>query len=239
MSREKLAQYRGRRNFRRTPEPSGRGRRRREAPRFVIHKHAASNLHYDFRLEADGVLKSWAVPKGPSTDPREKRLAMPTEDHPLAYADFRRLTRKDDPWAEIDGDARSLGEPQRGLADQGWTTPQKLDRTTWAQRVRVLNRAGYARYDESTSRMLGDTCALLLERYRGDLRRLREEAGRDPKRERALLKAFKGLGDVGVDIFFREAQLAWKELYPFADRRGPPAAAPPARASEAGAPTTP
>ena len=88
MSREKLAQYRGRRNFRRTPEPSGRGRRRREAPRFVIHKHAASNLHYDFRLEADGVLKSWAVPKGPSTDPREKRLAMPTEDHPLAYADF-------------------------------------------------------------------------------------------------------------------------------------------------------
>jgi hypothetical protein len=107
----------------------------------------------------------------------------------------------------------------RALADQGWTTPQKLDRTTWAQRVRVLNRAGYARYDESTSRMLGDTCALLLERYRGDLRRLREQAERDPRRERALLKEFKGLGDVGVDIFFREAQLAWDELYPFADRR--------------------
>jgi endonuclease III len=107
----------------------------------------------------------------------------------------------------------------QALAEQGWTTPQKLDRTTWAQRVRVLNRSGYARYDESTSRMLGDTCALLLERYRGDLRRLREQAGCEPRRERALLKDFKGIGDVGVDIFFREAQVVWGELYPFADRR--------------------
>jgi endonuclease III len=105
------------------------------------------------------------------------------------------------------------------LFAQGWTTPQKLGGATWAQRVRVLNRSGYARYDESTSRMLGETCALLTERYGGDLRRLRDDAGHDVKRERALLKEFKGLGDVGVDIFFREAQVAWDELYPFADRR--------------------
>jgi DNA ligase D-like protein (predicted 3'-phosphoesterase) len=83
-----LEGYRDKRDFARSAEPQGGVGSGTDTPCFVIQKHDASSLHYDFRLEVDGVLKSWAVPKGPSTDPREKRLAIATEDHPLAYAGF-------------------------------------------------------------------------------------------------------------------------------------------------------
>jgi hypothetical protein len=110
-------------------------------------------------------------------------------------------------------------EAARNLAKRGWRSPAKLAGSTWEQRVKALNEAGYTRYQERTATMLGDLTEHLLERWDGDLRKLRDAAERDPKAERKLLKEFKGLGDVGVDIFFREVQVAWDELMPFADRR--------------------
>ena len=100
-----------------------------------------------------------------------------------------------------------------------WGTARRLAASTWQQRVDVVHEAGYVRYDERTATMLGETADLLVERYRGDLRRLREEAGREPSAERRLLMECKGIGRIGVDIYFREAQAAWEELWPFADRR--------------------
>jgi DNA ligase D-like protein (predicted 3'-phosphoesterase) len=100
-----LRDYERKRDFSKTSEPSGkRGRKtaqkragskpKRRHPRFTIQKHAATSLHYDFRLEIDGVLASWAVPKGPSTNPADKRLAMRTEDHPMEYLEFEGVIPK-------------------------------------------------------------------------------------------------------------------------------------------------
>lgn len=83
-----LTAYWAKRDFRRTPEPKGRVSHRSGKPRFVVQMHAAGRLHWDLRLEIDGVLKSWALPKGPSVNPRERREAIPTEDHPVQYARF-------------------------------------------------------------------------------------------------------------------------------------------------------
>ncbi|HEX7038438.1 MAG TPA: DNA ligase D [Pseudomonadales bacterium] len=92
----RLNRYRDKRNFRKTPEPSGRIVRRPagEGGLFVVHKHAARRLHYDLRLEHDGVLESWAVPKGPGREPGDKRLAVHVEDHPLDYGEFEGVIPK-------------------------------------------------------------------------------------------------------------------------------------------------
>ena len=84
----KLGEYRRKRDFTRTREPEGGGHRKSSKLAYVIQKHAASRLHFDLRLELDGVMKSWAVPKGPSLDPSVKRLAIHVEDHPIEYNEF-------------------------------------------------------------------------------------------------------------------------------------------------------
>lgn len=86
--KDSLTTYRARRDVKKSGEPAGDKKRSSKEPIFVIQKHSASHLHYDVRLEIDGVLKSWAVPKGPSTDTKVKRLAVPTDDHPMDYATF-------------------------------------------------------------------------------------------------------------------------------------------------------
>ncbi|MGJ5749280.1 DNA ligase D-like protein (predicted 3'-phosphoesterase) [Streptomyces puniciscabiei] len=92
---DRLRTYRGRRDFERTREPSGQEPRPGgDEPHFVVQIHDASRMHFDFRLQVDDVLKSWSIPKGPSTDPADKRMAVPTEDHPLDYEEFEGVIPK-------------------------------------------------------------------------------------------------------------------------------------------------
>ena len=117
----KLAEYNRRRRFDVTPEPSGKmGRMKKKELEFVIQKHRASRLHYDFRLEHDGVMLSWAVPKGPSLDPSNKRFAMQTEDHPIEYNQFEGVIPE---------------------GEYGGGTVMIWDRGTWEPEVEDVDRA--------------------------------------------------------------------------------------------------
>src|ERR1700755_525987 len=123
MAKDKLTSYRAKRDFEKTREPSGKEAvKATTRRRFVIQKHDATRLHYDLRLELDGVFKSWAVTKGPSLDPRDRRLAVEVEDHPLDYGDFEGTI----PQGEYGGGTVMLwdrgywapdggGDPERGL----------------------------------------------------------------------------------------------------------------------------
>lgn len=106
----------------------------------------------------------------------------------------------------------------RALSAAGFRTPEAMARATWQQRVDALGEGGYRRYDERTSTMLGDGADLLRDRWRGDLRRLREEAG-SPEQIHAGLQEFPGIGPTGADLFCREVQGLWPELAPYLDKK--------------------
>lgn len=115
--------------------------------------------------------------------------------------------------------AKNAAQATHALIEAGLGTPKKMAAASWQERVDVITWHGYKRYDESASRELGQTAELVLSRYHGDLRQLREAARRNVTKERELLQEFKGIGEVGADIFLREVQVAWDEVYPYADAR--------------------
>jgi len=123
-----LQEYKRKRDFQKTPEPSGMAEKKSRASSksqqkglsFVIQKHDATRLHYDFRLEVDGVMVSWAVPKGPSLSPADKRLAVMTEDHPMAYSDFEGIIPE-----------KQYGAGEVIIWDQGYYSPDEDNEYSW------------------------------------------------------------------------------------------------------------
>jgi endonuclease III len=119
--------------------------------------------------------------------------------------------------ARITGDIAV--QAARELFAAGYTTPKAMLEATWQDRVDALGRGHYRRYDERTATMLGDGAALLTDRWGGDLRRLRDEAGGQAARIRSLLQEFPGIGPAGADIFLREVQAVWPSVAPYLDDR--------------------
>jgi len=187
---ERLERYREMRDFSKTPEPRGRrAEARPSALRYYIQRHAATRLHYDFRLELDGVLKSWAVPKGPSLDPQDKRLAVETEDHPLEYGEFEGVIPE-----------KQYGAGDVLLWDKGTWTPEDADAEAALRKGRLHFRLDGAKLAGSwvLVRLRGDAKKpqwLLRKRdddaaRRGDITQERPESvKRKPKRARPGAKA--------------------------------------------------
>ncbi len=140
-----LKDYRTKRNFRRTPEPVGTTKKTSPVLHFVVQKHRASHLHFDFRLELDGVLKSWATPKGPSMNPEDKRLAMMVEDHPLEYRNFEGIIPKG-----------NYGAGEVIIWDEGaYSSPETSDPALSAKHMRKGLAKGHLSFVLSGTRLKG------------------------------------------------------------------------------------
>ncbi|WP_406446327.1 3'-phosphoesterase [Streptomyces sp. NBC_00631] len=152
-SDDRLRTYRGKRDFERTREPSGQAQAAGDRLRFVVQIHDARRMHFDFRLQVDDVLKSWSIPKGPSTDPGDKRLAVPTEDHPLEYENFEGVIPK--------------GEYGGGTVivwDHGWYEPLSHDRRGRPVGFGESLEGGHATFRLHGSKLHGEYA---LTRFRG------------------------------------------------------------------------
>jgi bifunctional non-homologous end joining protein LigD len=140
-----LVKYKSKRNFSATPEPEGKIEKTNPSLSFVVQRHKASRLHYDFRLEMDGVLKSWAVPKGPSLNPKDKRLAMMVEDHPYSYKDFKGVIPS--------GYGAGIVE----IWDKGtYTDIEKSDRATAEKKLKAALKAGNLKFSLKGKKLKGE-----------------------------------------------------------------------------------
>ncbi|MEU2660365.1 endonuclease [Streptomyces sp. NPDC007325] len=160
----------------------------------------------------------------------DEKIARLLREHGRTYADEAGISLRDTPaplyqllvltvLCSVRIRAATATAAARELFAAGLRTPAAMAESTWRERVTVLGRAHYVRYDESTAAALGEGAALVLDRYGGDLRRLREEASGEPARIRALLREVPRIGPVGAGIFCREAQAVWPELRPYFDER--------------------
>ncbi|GAA0639596.1 DNA polymerase ligase N-terminal domain-containing protein [Streptomyces thermocarboxydovorans] len=150
---DRLRDYRGKRDFTRTAEPRGRAAAAGPEPRFVVQIHDARRMHFDFRLQVGDVLRSWAVPKGPPADPKDKRLAVPTEDHPLEYEEFEGVV----PHGEYGGGTVIVW-------DRGTYEPLSHDRRGRPVGFAESLERGHARFRLKGSKLRGEYA---LTRFRG------------------------------------------------------------------------
>ena len=140
-----LSKYTAKRNFTLTPEPDAGVNKSKAKLSFVVQRHKASHLHYDFRLEMEGVLKSWAVPKGPSMNPDDKRLAMMVEDHPYAYKDFKGVIPE--------GYGAGIVE----IWDKGnYSTIEKMDVAAAEKNIRAGLKAGNLKFTLHGKKLKGE-----------------------------------------------------------------------------------